>query len=99
MDLINVWIMEFAVTNACRMFVDARNIYRLVTVLREHVKNSGIGNEDPTIKRPDTNRLKIVGRGVPKIVLETINNGSGTYMSRMRRQCSYGGRQTVSMES
>ncbi len=98
MDLINVWIMEFAVTNACRMFVVARNIYRLVTVLREQ-KNSGIGKEDPTIKRPDTNKLKIVGRGVPKIVLETINNGSGTYMSRMRRQCSYGGRQTVSMES
>ena len=38
MDLINVWIMEFAVTNACRMFVVARNIYRLVTVLREQKK-------------------------------------------------------------
>jgi len=38
MDLINVWIMEFAVTNACRMFVVARNIYRLVSVLCEQKK-------------------------------------------------------------
>jgi|KNS12BottometaT_FD_k123_10678_3 hypothetical protein len=68
MDLINVWIMEFAVTNACRMFVVARNIYRLVTVLREHVKNSGIGNEDPTIKRPDTTfKLKKSGEGCLKL--------------------------------
>ena len=35
--------------------VVARNIHRLVAVLREHEKNIGIGNEDLTIKRPDTN--------------------------------------------
>ena len=34
--------------------VVARNIHRLATALREHEKNIGIGNEDPTIKRPDT---------------------------------------------
>ena len=54
--------------------VVARNIHRLVAVLREHEKNIGIGSEDPTIKRPDTTfKLKKVGRGMPKIVLETIN--------------------------